>query len=225
MFDAVSAMIQQSKELAQLAAATQQQPHHQRRLMSVEDSSSSSSSDDRLVEPFSLSSVDSSSSSRHLTQAATDHTAGHTAGTPAAGTPAAGSTGSTAGAGGTVVPNVESDPKHAGLTQEALDSFKVFEDVPATDTATQGTAAGPAPVPAGTGSDGTIDQVGGSGDAAVAGGDGAAAAGGGDAAADGQQGAVSDETLAQEQHHTRDIDYDEFGDSLKADMWKQADGE
>lgn len=104
-----------------------------------------------------------------------------------------------------MVPGVEADPNHAALTQEALDSFKVFEDVPADSAASQA----------------------GAGDAAnAAGGDAASAGGVGDdaAAVGGEQGAGVDlaaATLAQEQHHTRAADYDEFGDSLKADRWTQ----
>lgn len=198
MYDAVTAMIAQSKELEQLAAGAQPQPqpavqqqqqtqpHHQRRLMSTADSSNSG--DDTLVEPFALGSS-SAGSARHLMQAAGGQA---TAGQAAGGAP--------------VVVGVEADPKHAGLTQEALDSFKVFEDVPADAASTAGNAGSAA------------------GDAAgQAAGEGAAAV---DAAgvdvAGGEQGA--DAALAQEQHHTRGTDYDEFGDAWNADLWKQTHG-
>jgi hypothetical protein len=207
MYDAVTAMIAQSKELEQLAAGTQPQPppqqqaqrpaqqqqqaqpHHQRRLMSASDSSSSISSGDTLVEPFALNSS-SAGPTRHLMQAASGQAGGSQA---AGGAPA-------------VVPGVEADPKHAGLTQEALDSFKVFEDVPADAASTAGDAASAAGDAA--------SQAAGDGTAAVnaAGGDLAGVEQGGNAA------------LAQEQHHTRATDYDEFGDAWKADLWKQTHG-
>jgi hypothetical protein len=231
MYEAVTAMIAQSKELEQLAAGGSQpqpqaqpqqqpqpqpaqqpqqqpqqqhqqqqqpQPHYQRRLMSVgdDDSSSSGSSDDGLVEPFALGSDSPAGPSRHLTQAGGG---GGVGGQAAGGAPA-------------VVPGVEADPNHAGLTQEALDSFKIFEDVPA---------------------DSTADGQAGAGDAANAGGAGADAGAAGGDAVGGEQGAggpdLAAATLAQEQHHTRAADYDEFGDSLKPDRWtaqqQQAQGE
>lgn len=228
MYDAVTAMIAQSKELEQLAAGTQpqpqpqaqaqpaeqpqaqqpqvqpqqqqpqqQQPHYQRRLMSVDDSSSSSS-DGKLVEPFALG-RDSTGPARHLMQA------GQAAGGQAAG----GGHPATAGGAPAVVPGVEADPNHAALTQEALDSFKVFEDVPADAATTAGDAATQA-----GGDAATVDATGeAAGDIA------------GDAAAGGVQDPSAAAALAQEQHHTRATDYDEFGDAWKADMWKQGQGE
>ena len=212
MYEAVTAMIAQSKELEQLAAGAPaqqhqaqqqqqqqqaQQPHHQRRLMSVDGDSHGSQDDSRLVEPFALS-TDSSAPSRHLLQEGQGHAPGHAAGGTTAGNAADG----TAPA---VVPGVELDPNHAGLTQEALDSFKIFEDAPADAAGEAGGSAG------GADSQAAEDVAAALGDVA---GDAAAAVGG-------EQGVgKSDEALAQEEHHTRQMDYDEFGDSLKADMWK-----
>lgn len=213
MYDAVTAMIAQSKELEQLAAAAQpqqaqqqaqgqvqqqQQPqHHQRRLMSVEGSSSGDNSN--LIEPFALS-EDSSGSARHLLQDSHGHVP---ASAQAVNTPAGTTTGTTgsntAGGSAPTITGVEADPSHAGLTQEALESFKVFEDVPVDDAAGQGGVADGMP---------PADAVLGG----VQGGDGAGVGAG-------DEGVKSDGALAQEEHHTKDLDYDELGDSWK-DMWK-----
>jgi hypothetical protein len=214
MYDAVIAMIAQSKELQQLAAGTQpqqqaqqqpqgqaqpqQQPqHHQRRLMSVEDSSSGDNSN--LGEPFALS-ADSSGSARHLLQDNHGHVP---ASAQAVNTPAGTTTGTagsnTAGGSAPAIAGVEADPSHAGLTQEALESFKVFEDVPVDVTAGQaGVADGMPPGDAVLGG--------------VQGGDGAGIGAG-------EEGVKSDGAVVQEEHHTKDLDYDELGDSWK-DMWK-----
>jgi hypothetical protein len=96
------------------------------------------------------------------------------------------------------------------LTQEALDSFKVFEDVPADAASQEGSA----------GADGQAADGVAAGEDAVGGVAGDAAA-----AVDGQQGGpLSAEQLAQQQHHTRGTDYDEFGDAWKADLWKETQG-
>lgn len=207
MYVAVAAMIAQSKELEQLAAGSHQpQPQQpQRRLMSA-DSSSASRDDDRLVEPFALAS--DSSAGRHLLQAPGDAAAGST---PTPGVP------TTASSGGITpgsTPGVETDPSQQGLTQEALESFKIFDDVPA-DAANEAGGGGGAAAAA-------DDQASVADGAGVVGG---AGVGGDAAAAAGQQGTVSDATLTQEAHHTRGADYDEFGDSWKSDLWQQAQGE
>jgi len=201
MYVAVTAMIAQSKELEQLAAGTHQPQQPQRRLMSA-DSSSVRSEDARLVEPFALAS--DSSAGRHLLQAPGDAAAGPT--------PAVPTTASSGGITPGSMPGVEADPSQQGLTQEALESFKLFDDVPA-DAASEAGGGG--------GAAAADDQGSVAGGVGVVGGADVA----GDAAAAGQQGTVSDATLTQEAHHTQGADYDEFGDSWKPDLWQQAQGE
>jgi hypothetical protein len=191
MYDAVTAFIAHDKELQQLAGsfgggaggANQQHPQqpahpHQRRLMSGDSSSSGGSKDDSLVKPFGALSAQGSTASagRQLKQDAAHQAA------------AAG---------------VEADPAHKGLTQEALDSFKIFEDPPAEQQqAGQDAAAAGA-------ADGAAEDAAAAALAAAAGG-GAAAAAANDAAA----AAVDASGLERQEAKVPDVD--EFGD-----IWHQ----
>lgn len=162
MYDAVSTLIKQEQELQSLmgsfggAAGSntqqhqqhQQAQHPQRRLMAADTGSSGSSEGDGgLIEPFALGGSGSGglagAGSRQLKQDGAHHSAGAggaNAGA-ASGSAQAAAAGQAAHPGGT--PGVESDPSHQGLTQEALDSFKVFDDALAgtgDDTAAAGAA-------------------------------------------------------------------------------------
>jgi hypothetical protein len=186
LFGAVSTLLNQEKELEQLAGsfggAQQGQGqarhvpgHPQRRLMS-QGAQTSTGSDAAgaasLLEPFG-GAGGRGAPGRHLLQAAAD----------GATQPGAG-----------VVSGAEQDPAHKGLTQEAVDSFRVFEDPPTEQQQAADAAAGQAAAAAA--------------DAAAAAED-AAAAGAGVAA----EGAGADASGLERQGAGQLPDVDEFGDA------------